>query len=198
MIWLTWPYGPAGVLGAYGGTVVVCMVWRLGRAGSSRAAGELSARHFGHRAARDVGAAVRQLQCAADLPGPRWRPDVHRDRDVVFADIGGYVAGVLFGKHPMVPAISPKKSWEGLGGSLLFGITAAVLVGGVLAGQARLGRRTAGADAGDHRRARRPGRVAGQARPRDQGHGHAATRSRRHHGPDRRDAARRPSPAGSS
>ena len=41
---------------------------------------------------------------------------------VVFADIGGYVAGVLFGKHPMVPAISPKKSWEGLGGSLLFGI----------------------------------------------------------------------------
>jgi len=46
---------------------------------------------------------------------------------VVFADIGGYVAGVLFGKHLMVPAISPKKSWEGLGGSLLFGITAAVL-----------------------------------------------------------------------
>ena len=27
----------------------------------------------------------------------------------------------------MVPAISPKKSWEGLAGSLLFGITAAVL-----------------------------------------------------------------------
>ena len=46
---------------------------------------------------------------------------------VVFADIGGYVAGVLFGKHLMAPAISPKKSWEGLGGSLLFGITAAVL-----------------------------------------------------------------------
>ena len=46
---------------------------------------------------------------------------------VVFADIGGYVAGVLFGKHLMAPAISPKKSWEGLGGSLLFGITASVL-----------------------------------------------------------------------
>ena len=29
MIWLTWPYGPAGLLGAYGGTIVVCMVWRL-------------------------------------------------------------------------------------------------------------------------------------------------------------------------
>jgi phosphatidate cytidylyltransferase len=46
---------------------------------------------------------------------------------VVFADTGGYTAGVLFGKHPLAPAISPKKSWEGLGGSLVFGITAAVL-----------------------------------------------------------------------
>jgi phosphatidate cytidylyltransferase len=46
---------------------------------------------------------------------------------VVFADTGGYTAGVLLGKHPMAPAISPKKSWEGLAGSLLFGITAAVL-----------------------------------------------------------------------
>ena len=46
---------------------------------------------------------------------------------VVFADIGGYTAGVLFGKHLMVPAISPKKSWEGLGGSLVFGITGSVL-----------------------------------------------------------------------
>ncbi len=46
---------------------------------------------------------------------------------VVFADIGGYVAGVLFGKHLMAPAISPKKSWEGLAGSLVFGTAAAVL-----------------------------------------------------------------------
>ena len=45
---------------------------------------------------------------------------------VVMNDIGGYVAGVLFGKHPMVPKISPKKSWEGLGGSLVFGTAAGV------------------------------------------------------------------------
>jgi phosphatidate cytidylyltransferase len=37
----------------------------------------------------------------------------------VASDIGGYVAGVLFGRHPIAPAISPKKSWEGLIGSLL-------------------------------------------------------------------------------
>lgn len=34
------------------------------------------------------------------------------------SDIGGYAVGVLFGKHPMAPSISPKKSWEGFSGSL--------------------------------------------------------------------------------
>jgi phosphatidate cytidylyltransferase len=33
------------------------------------------------------------------------------------SDIGGFVAGVLFGRHPMAPVISPKKSWEGFAGS---------------------------------------------------------------------------------
>lgn len=35
----------------------------------------------------------------------------------VFSDIGGYAVGVLFGKHPMAPKLSPKKSWEGFAGS---------------------------------------------------------------------------------
>jgi phosphatidate cytidylyltransferase len=38
----------------------------------------------------------------------------------IASDIGGYIAGVLFGKHPMAPVISPKKSWEGFAGSLAF------------------------------------------------------------------------------
>jgi phosphatidate cytidylyltransferase len=38
---------------------------------------------------------------------------------VIASDIGGYALGVLFGKHPMAPRISPKKSWEGFGGSVL-------------------------------------------------------------------------------
>jgi phosphatidate cytidylyltransferase len=45
---------------------------------------------------------------------------------VVMNDVGGYIAGVLFGKHPMAPKISPKKSWEGFVGSLLFGTAAGV------------------------------------------------------------------------
>ena len=42
----------------------------------------------------------------------------------IASDIGGYIAGVLFGKHPMAPVISPKKSWEGFAGSTLFTVAA--------------------------------------------------------------------------
>ncbi len=35
-------------------------------------------------------------------------------------DTFGYLVGVLIGKHPMAPNISPKKSWEGLAGSVIF------------------------------------------------------------------------------
>ncbi|CAB4840310.1 unannotated protein [freshwater metagenome] len=42
-------------------------------------------------------------------------------------DTFGYIVGVLIGKHPLVPKISPKKSWEGLIGSLVF-----TIVGGIL------------------------------------------------------------------
>jgi phosphatidate cytidylyltransferase len=44
----------------------------------------------------------------------------------IASDIGGYIAGVLFGKHPMAPVISPKKSWEGFAGSLVFCVAVGV------------------------------------------------------------------------
>jgi phosphatidate cytidylyltransferase len=44
----------------------------------------------------------------------------------VASDTGGYAAGVLFGKHPMAPVISPKKSWEGFAGSILATIAVGV------------------------------------------------------------------------
>jgi phosphatidate cytidylyltransferase len=46
----------------------------------------------------------------------------------VASDIGGYAAGVLFGKHPMAPVISPKKSWEGFAGSALACVVVGYLV----------------------------------------------------------------------
>lgn len=127
MIWLSWPFGTAGVLGAYAGTIVVCMVWRL----VGQGIGEQPVNYL-----RDISATVllatwvplfasfSALLIFQDDGGFRTFIVI---ATVVFADIGGYIAGVLFGKHLMVPAISPKKSWEGLGGSLLFGVTASVL-----------------------------------------------------------------------
>ncbi|UFU04610.1 phosphatidate cytidylyltransferase [Ruania suaedae] len=43
---------------------------------------------------------------------------------VVANDVGGYAAGVLFGRHPMAPTVSPKKSWEGAAGSLVLAVAA--------------------------------------------------------------------------
>ncbi len=46
---------------------------------------------------------------------------------VVCSDVGGFAVGVVAGRHPMAPTVSPKKSWEGFAGSLL-----ACCVGGAL------------------------------------------------------------------
>jgi phosphatidate cytidylyltransferase len=46
----------------------------------------------------------------------------------IASDTGGYAAGVLFGKHPMAPVISPKKSWEGFAGSVLATVGAGALL----------------------------------------------------------------------
>ncbi len=61
------------------------------------------------------------------------RPDDGPARIVVFilatisSDIGGYAVGVVAGKHPMAPTVSPKKSWEGFAGSVLLCVIAASL-----------------------------------------------------------------------
>jgi phosphatidate cytidylyltransferase len=51
-----------------------------------------------------------------------------RERVVLFVllavanDTGGYIAGVLFGRHPLARTVSPKKSWEGFGGSVVLAV----------------------------------------------------------------------------
>ncbi|WHE37588.1 phosphatidate cytidylyltransferase [Microbacterium sp. BDGP8] len=73
---------------------------------------------------------------------------------VVGADTGAYAAGLAFGKHPMAPRISPKKTWEGFAGAgvvamlvavgfawLLLGLPAwtGVIIGIVILGSATVG-----------------------------------------------------------
>lgn len=105
-------------------TVLATMVWRMGDGPA------------GYQ--RDMGAAALILVYVPFLLGfaaPLTVPDDGAWRivvvlaAVVLSDTGGFVAGVLFGRHAMAPSISPKKSWEGFAGSLIAaGVGGAVLL----------------------------------------------------------------------
>ena len=127
MVWLTWPFGAAGALGAFGGTVLVCMIWRL-------VSGGLSSTPQNYL--RDMSTTVflaAWVPLFASFGVLLIYPEDGAGRVfclmlvVVGSDVGGYTARVLFGKHPMAPAISPKKSWEGLAGSLVLGVATGVV-----------------------------------------------------------------------
>jgi phosphatidate cytidylyltransferase len=47
---------------------------------------------------------------------------------VIATDTGAYATGLTFGKHPMAPRISPKKTWEGFAGSVAAAFLAGVLL----------------------------------------------------------------------
>lgn len=113
-------------------TILATMLWRL----PENPAGYV----------RDVTAGVfatMYVPFLASFAALLLREDDGADRVVVFialtvlSDIGGYASGVLFGKHPMAPTISPKKSWEGAVGSALFcAVGGAVLLPAMLGGAA--------------------------------------------------------------
>jgi phosphatidate cytidylyltransferase len=44
-----------------------------------------------------------------------------------FTDVGGYLVGSMIGRHKLAPAISPGKTWEGVGGGLLLAALVAYL-----------------------------------------------------------------------
>jgi phosphatidate cytidylyltransferase len=99
---------------AFGVIILLAMLWRI-RRGTSGYVADVTASGF-IIAYLPFMAGFLMITLAADN-GPA--------RVVVFIlltvsnDIGGYAAGVLFGKHPIAAQISPKKSWEGFAGSLL-------------------------------------------------------------------------------
>ena len=103
-------------------TVIGTMVWRLveGAEGFVR---DVSAGVFALSYLYLMGTFV--LLMLKEDDGP-WRI-VAFIVATIASDIGGYIAGVLFGKHPMAPTISPKKSWEGFTGSLIFGVATGIL-----------------------------------------------------------------------
>lgn len=122
IVWLAWPYGISAILVAFVATMLLCMLWRLPRG----ADGYL----------RDVAVSVLALGylplCGSFavlllLPEDGVYRVLAFILGVVASDVGGYTAGVLKGRHPMAPSISPKKSWEGFAGSLVTGIGTGML-----------------------------------------------------------------------
>jgi phosphatidate cytidylyltransferase len=122
MIWLAWPFGREGALTAFVLTVLACLLWRLpgGAKGYLR---DISASVFATAYLPLFGAFAAMLVPPSDGVGRVLTFLI----GVVASDTGGYIAGVLGGKHPMAPTISPKKSWEGFGGSLVGGVVAGAL-----------------------------------------------------------------------
>jgi phosphatidate cytidylyltransferase len=62
-----------------------------------------------------------------------------------FNDVAQFTWGKLFGRHTIVPKVSPKKTWEGFIGGLLTTIVIATLVGPYLTPMPRLWSALAGA-----------------------------------------------------
>jgi phosphatidate cytidylyltransferase len=122
MVALAYWQGPRDALGALAVTFVAVLAWRL----PGGAAGYL----------RDVMAGVFALVYLPTMavfvalmlaqPGGAHRALLFVILTVC-SDIGGYFAGILIGRHPMAPTISPKKTWEGLAGSAV-----ACLAGGAI------------------------------------------------------------------
>jgi phosphatidate cytidylyltransferase len=119
MFTLAYWYGAQAALAALAVTAVVLMAWRL-----PGGATDLTASVF---------TLVYLPMLAVFVPLMLSMPDGAR-RALLFvvltvsSDVGGYFAGILIGRHPMAPVISPKKTWEGLAGS-----TAACLAAGAIA-----------------------------------------------------------------
>ncbi|WP_043634866.1 phosphatidate cytidylyltransferase [Nonomuraea candida] len=106
--------GPLWLLAAFAIFAFVLLIWRMFSDGTN-----------GY--VRDASASVFTLFYPAMLSAfvaLLLKPDDGDHRVLIFiavtvaSDIGGYIAGVLFGRHQLT-VISPKKTWEGLTGSVV-------------------------------------------------------------------------------
>ena len=132
MLWLSAPYGTTGLVSGFAFTVLVVMFWGMFHQGRH---------HQPENYLRDTAVAIFVLAwiplfgtfaamisriTEAGVDGSAYI--VAFMLCVVANDVGGYAAGVMFGSHPMAPAVSPNKSWEGFAGSMTAGIITGVLV----------------------------------------------------------------------
>lgn len=123
VVLVAYAWGPVAMLAAYGTTILVVLAVRL-FGGPGGYVVDVAASVFALSYTGLMGGFVSLTLDAPDGP--------HRVLTFIIlticSDIGGYAAGVLAGRHPIAPLISPKKSWEGLAGSLVLQAVAGVLL----------------------------------------------------------------------
>jgi phosphatidate cytidylyltransferase len=120
-----WAAGGA-VAAAFALTLIGVLGWRL-RAGAEGYVKDVTAAVFATAYLGLPGATVAAMLAPAD-GGKRVVTFVVL---TVCSDIGGYFAGITLGRagaHKMAPAISPKKTWEGLAGSAITVVVAGVIM----------------------------------------------------------------------
>jgi phosphatidate cytidylyltransferase len=122
MITCTYWLGGTGALSAFAVTLLAVLAWRLS-GGTANYVADVTAGIFVVAYLPLLGSAVAAMLSPAD-GGRRVLAFVIV---TICSDIGGYFAGIFLGKHQLAPVISPKKTWEGLAGSL-----AACLIAGWL------------------------------------------------------------------
>ncbi|GEP33126.1 hypothetical protein NSZ01_08940 [Nocardioides szechwanensis] len=132
MVVVAYLYGAPALVTATAVTALVTMLWLL-RRGIDGYVKNASASVFTLVYVPFLGSFVALLLAEGGLGGAGLDDDgvagiITFILVTICSDTGGYVAGVLFGKHPMAPVISPKKSWEGFAGSLLATIGAGIVL----------------------------------------------------------------------
>ena len=107
--------GTGALVGVTALTAVVALAWRL-RGGAEGFVVDASANLF-TLVYLPFLLATWQLLAAHPGDGQYWL--VTFIVVTISSDIGGYFAGILLGRHKMAPVISPNKTWEGFGGSVV-------------------------------------------------------------------------------
>ncbi|MWB98632.1 phosphatidate cytidylyltransferase [Agromyces seonyuensis] len=123
--------GPSGLLATLLGAIVLTALWRIAiqfspsqRTTGRRLLGDLAGIAFVNTYVSFLGGLAVLL--TAEDGGEWWT--LGFIAIAVATDVGAYIFGLSFGKHKMAPVISPKKTWEGFGGGMLFGVIVAVLL----------------------------------------------------------------------
>jgi phosphatidate cytidylyltransferase len=123
------PLVPGGWLAAVVVAVLAAVVWRLVQQLTRPVAGRVLARDLvvtGFVQLYITGLGSAAVVLVAQPQGQWWTLSFLAI--VVASDVFAYFSGLAFGRHPMAPRISPKKTWEGFAGAAVATVVLATVL----------------------------------------------------------------------